>query len=148
MKGIARILLLLGAGGVALSSVLPWVRVQGALDLSWLDTNIAAPLGKTVSGTDTPAWPYLLGVGGLIAVLTLLNIARKLLMLFGLLVTVAGAGLTYYVMNVVDIEAEKRDLVSGTLIETLADSSARLGPFVLLGSGLCILVGAVYLARD
>ena len=55
MKGIGRILLLLGAGGVALSSVLPWVRVRGALNLAWLDTGVVAPLGKTVSGTDTPA---------------------------------------------------------------------------------------------
>ncbi len=147
MKSIARILLLLGAGGVALSAVLPWVRVEGLpINLDWLDTRVS-PLGKTVSGTDTPAWPYLLGAGGLIAGLTLLNVARKLLMLFGLLVTVAGAGLTYYVMNVIDIEAEKREiptLVAGAL----ADSSAQLGPFVLLASGLCILVGAVVLARD
>ncbi len=148
MKGIARILLLLGAGGVALSSVLPWVRVRGALNLAWLDTGVVAPLGKTVSGTDTPAWPYLLAAAGVIAVLTLLNFARKLLMLFGLLVTVAGAGLTYYVMNVVDIEAEKRDVLTGTALSTLADSSAKLGPFVLLASGLCILVGALALARD
>ena len=148
MKGIARILLLLGAGGVALSSVLPWVRVEGLpINLDWLDTRVA-PLGKTVSGTDTPAWPYLLAAAGVIAGLTLLNVARKLLMLFGLLVTVAGAGLTYYAMNVIEIEAEKRGAVVEAIATAAADSSAQLGPFVLLASGLCILVGAVALARD
>jgi hypothetical protein len=147
VKSIARILLLLGAGGVALSAVLPWVRVEGLpINLEWLDTRVA-PLGKTVSGTDTPAWPYLLGAGALIAGLTVLNVARKLLMLFGLLVTVAGAGLTYYVMNVIDIEAEKRD-IPALVAGAVADSSAKLGPFVLLASGLCILVGAVVLTRD
>ena len=146
MKGIARILLLLGAGGVALSSVLPWVEVRGLSQLDWFDVDVGT-LGKTVSGTDTPAWPYLLGAAGLITALTLLNVARKLLMLFGLLVTVAGAGLTYYVMNVIDIEAEKRDIPTA-VAGLVADGSAKLGPFVLLASGLCILVGAVVLARD
>ena len=146
MKGIARILLLLGAGGVALSAVLPWVEVRGLPQLDWFDVEVGA-LGTSVSGTDTPAWPYLLGAAALIAALTLFNVARKLLMLFGLLVTVAGAGLTYYVMNVIDIEAEKRDIPTA-LAGLAADSSAKLGPFVLLASGLCILVGAVALARD
>lgn len=148
MKGIARILLLVGAGGVALSAVLPWVRVEGLpISLDWLDTRIA-PIGQTVSGTDTPAWPYLLGTAGLVAGLSVLNFARKLLMLFGLLVTVAGAALTYYVMNVIEIEAEKRGAVAEAIAGAATDSSAKLGPFVLLGSGLCILIGAVYLSRD
>lgn len=148
MKGIARILLLLGAGGIALAAVLPWVRVEGLpIRLDWLDTRVAA-VGRTVSGTDTPAWPYLLGAAGVVTALTLLNLARKLLMLFGLLVTVAGAGLTYYVMNVIDIEASKRGVLAETAAGLVADSTAKAGPFVLLGSGLCILVGAAYLAGD
>lgn len=146
MKGIARILLLSGAAGIALAALLPWVTVEGLpIHLDWIGTRIS-PVGRTVSGMDTPAWPFLLGAAGLVAVLTLLNLARKLLLLFGLLTTVVGAGLAYYVMNVIDIETSGRSALEQTVAGVAIASSAEAGPFVLLGSGLCILLGA--LRRD
>src|SRR2546429_343015 len=60
MKMISRILVLVGAAAVLGSVGLPWVTVKGALpsklDLGLLGAEVS-PLGKTVSGTDTKAWP-------------------------------------------------------------------------------------------
>lgn len=145
MKGIGRLLLLAGATGVIGAAFLPWVTVEGApIDLDLLRTDISAA-GRTVSGTETPAWPVVVGVGGVIAVLALLNLARKLILLLGLVVTLAGAGLVYYVMNVVDIETSDNS-IKETLAGALISSSAEPGPFLLLASGIAILIGA--LLRD
>lgn len=142
MTGIGRLLLLGGAAGVIGAAFLPWVTVEGApIDLDLLQVGITG-IGKTVSGTDTAAWPGVVGVGGLVALLALLNVARKLLLLLGLLVTVAGAGLLYYVLNVVDIES-KGNVIKETLAGALASSSAEAGPFLLIASGIAILAGAI-----
>ena len=142
MKAIGRLLVLGGAAGVIGTAFLPWVTVQGApLDLDLLKVGVTG-VGKTVAGTDTAAWPGVVAVGGLVAVLAVLNLARKLVMLLGLLVTVAGAGLLYYVLNVVDIEAEGNALRE-TLAGALASSTAEAGPYLLLASGLAILAGAL-----
>jgi hypothetical protein len=142
VKGIGRLLVLGGAAGVIGAAFLPWVTVEGApLDLGLLRVGITG-VGKTVSGTDTAAWPGVVGVGGLVAVLALLNLARKLMLLLGLLITLAGAGLVYYVMNVVDIETSG-NVIKETLAGALVSSTAEPGPFLLLGSGVVILVGAL-----
>ncbi|HEY3238064.1 MAG TPA: Trp biosynthesis-associated membrane protein [Acidimicrobiia bacterium] len=142
MRGIGRLLLLGGAAGVIGAAFLPWVTVSGApIDLDLLRVNLSG-VGKTVSGTDTAAWPAVVGVGGVIAVLALFNLARKLILLLGLLVTLAGAGLVYYVMNVVDIETSG-NAIKETLAGALVSSTAEPGPFLLLASGIVILVGAI-----
>lgn len=139
---IARLLVLAGAGAVGASAFLPWVTVEGApLDLDLLNTRIAAT-GRTVSGTETPAWPFLVGLAGLVGALALFNLARKLLVVLGLLTTVAGAGLVYYVMNVVDIETSG-DAIRSTVAGALVQSTAEPGPFLLLAGGLAVLIGAV-----
>lgn len=148
MRAVARILLLVGAAGVVLSAFMPWVTVKGApvaLDLDWIGADIS-PGGKTVSGSETQAWPVVAGVGGLVALLTVFNVARKLLVFFGLLVVAAGAGLIYYVTNVVDIEASDNS-IKQALANAALDSSAQSGPFVLLAGGACILLGALALRR-
>ncbi|MGH9283310.1 MAG: Trp biosynthesis-associated membrane protein [Acidimicrobiales bacterium] len=142
MRGIGRLLLLGGAAGVIGAAFLPWVTVNGApIDLDLLKVDLSAA-GRTVAGTDTAAWPGVVGVGGLVALLALLNLARKLLLLLGLLVTVAGAGLLYYVLNVVEIETSG-NAVKEALAGALVSSTAGAGPFLLLASGVAILVGAV-----
>lgn len=141
MKGIGRLLVLGGAAAVIGAAFLPWVTVEGVpLDLDLLQVGITG-VGKTVSGTDTVAWPGVVGVGGLVAVLAVLNLARKLMLLLGLLITLAGAGLVYYVMNVVDIEASG-NVLKETLAGALVSSTAEPGPFLLLAGGVAILVGA------
>ena len=141
MKGIGRLLLLGGAAGVIGAAFLPWVTVSGApIDLDLIQVGITG-VGKTVSGTDTAAWPGVVGVGALVALLAVFNLARKLLILLGLLVTVAGAGLLYYVLNVVDIETSGNALKE--LGGSFASSTAEAGPFLLLASGLAIVAGAV-----
>lgn len=148
MKGLARLLLLVGAGGVVASAFLPWVTVEGtpiALDLDWLGADVR-PGGTTVSGTETDAWPVVVAVGGVVALLALLSVARKLLMLFGLLVVVAGAGLVWYTTNVVDIETSG-NTIGGVIADAALESSAQVGPFVLVASGAAILAGALALRR-
>jgi hypothetical protein len=145
MKMLSRILVLVGAAAVLGSITLPWVTVKGALvgslhfDLLGAD---ASPLGKTVSGTDTKAWPIVAGIGAVVAVLALLGLARKLIVLLGLLTTLAGGGLLYYVLNVVDIET-KGETLKNIAANAALDSSAGAGPILLLAGGLCILIGAL-----
>ncbi|MGH9035941.1 MAG: Trp biosynthesis-associated membrane protein [Acidimicrobiia bacterium] len=142
MKGTARLLMLGGAAGVIGAAFLPWVTVNGApIDLDLLQVDISG-VGKTVSGTDTAVWPGVVGVGGVVALLALFNLARKLMLLLGLLITLAGAGLVYYVMNVVDIEASG-NAIKEALAGALVSSTAEPGPFVLLAGGVAILVGAI-----
>ena len=145
MKMLSRIIVLAGAAAVAGSVALPWVTVKGALpsqlDLGVLGAEVS-PLGKTVSGTETKAWPIVAGLGALVAVLALLGLARKVLVLLGLLTTVAGGALLYYVMNVVDIET-KGDALKNALANAALDSSVGAGPLLLVAGGLAILIGAL-----
>jgi hypothetical protein len=145
MKMISRVLMLVGAAATLGSVTVPWVTVKGALpsqfDLGLLGADVS-PLSKTVTGTETKAWPIVAAVGVAVAALALLGLARKLLLLLGLLTTVAGGGLLYYVLNVVDIET-KGDTLKNTLANAALDSSAGAGPMLLLAGGLCILIGAL-----
>ena len=145
MKMISRILVLVGAAAVLGSVTLPWVTVKGALpstlDLGLLGAKVS-PLGKTVSGTETKAWPIVVAVGAVVAVLVLIGVARKLILLLGLLTTVAGGGLLYYVMNVVDIET-KGDTLKNALANMALDSSAGAGPILLIAGGLAIAIGSL-----
>lgn len=142
---ISRILVLAGAAAMLGSVTLPWVTVEGGLpatlELDFLGAD-ASPLAKTVSGTDTKAWPVVAGIGAVVAALALFGLARKLLVLLGLLTTLAGGALLYYVLNVIDIET-KGDTLKNTLATTALDSSAGAGPLLLLAGGLCILIGAL-----
>ena len=142
---LSRILVLVGAAAILGSVTVPWVTVKGALPrklhLGLLGAN-AFPLSKTVSGTDTKAWPIVVGVGAAVAALALFGLARKLVLLLGLLTTLAGGGLLYYVLNVIDIET-KGDTAKHTLANVALDSSAGAGPILLLAGGLCVLIGAL-----
>ena len=136
--------MLAGAAATLGSVTLPWVTVKGLpvnLDLGLLGADIT-PGSKTVSGTETKAWPVIAAVGVAVAALALFGLARKLLLILGLLTTLAGGGLLYYVMNVVDIET-KGDTLKNTLATAALDSSAGAGPMLLLAGGLCILIGAI-----
>jgi hypothetical protein len=142
MKILSRILVLAGAAAVIGSVTLPWVKVKGAplhLDLLGAGTS---PLSRTVSGTDTKAWPVVAGVGAVVALLALFGVARKLLVLLGLLTTLAGGALLYYVLNVVDIET-RGDTLKHTLATATVASEAGTGPILLLAGGVVILLGAL-----
>jgi hypothetical protein len=145
MKMLSRVVVLAGAAAVLLSVKVPWVTVKGALpsrlDLGVLGASVS-PLGKTVSGTDTKAWPVVVAVGAVVAVLALLGLARKLLLLLGLVTTLAGGALLYYVLNVVDIET-KGDTLKHALATAALSSSTGAGPILLLAGGLAILVGSL-----
>ena len=142
---LSRILVLAGAAAVIGSIAVPWVTVKGALptvlNLGLIGADVS-PFSKTVSGTDTQIWPIVAAVGAVVAVLALLGLARRVLVLLGLLITLAGGGLLYYVLNVVDLET-KGDTLKNTLATTALDSSAGAGPLLLLAGGIAILIGAL-----
>ena len=145
MKMISRVLVLVGAAAMLGSVALPWVTVEGGLpDTLKLDVlgADASPLSKTVWGTETKAWPVVAGLGAVVAALALFGVARKLLVLLGVLTTLAGGALVYYVLNVIDIET-RDDTLKNALATTALDSSAGAGPLLLLAGGICILIGAL-----
>jgi hypothetical protein len=144
MTFVARLLLLAGATGMAVSALLPWVTVRGAVGLDLGAIGADVTLGsKTVSGTETSLWPAIVAVAAVVAILALLNVARRLLIALGLIVIVAGGALLYYVANVVEIEGDKRDAVQQALSDALISSSTGPGPGLLLASGIAIVVGAL-----
>ena len=146
MTFVSRLLLLAGAAGMALSALLPWVTIKGiGLDLGLVGAELS-PGARTVSGIDTSVWPVILAVAGLVAILALLNLARKLLLVLGLLVIAAGGGLLYYVSNAVDIEAGGRSGIEQLIADAVITSSTGPGTPLLIASGLAIVVGAL-LAR-
>ena len=58
MSFISRLLLLAGATGLALATVLPWVTIRGIeLQLGPIGAEVA-PGARTVNGTDTVLWPF------------------------------------------------------------------------------------------
>lgn len=143
MRGLARVLVMVGGGGVAASALLPWVTVEGpSLRLDFLDA-VTSAAGRTVAGTETAAWPGVVGVGVVVGLLGLLNLARRALALLGLLTVVAGGALVYYAANAVDIETSGRSGVERALGEAALSSAPDVGAFVLLASGLVVVLGSL-----
>jgi hypothetical protein len=137
-------LLLAGALGLALSVLLPWVTVKGPglnLDLGLVGAKVSSG-SRTVAGVETSVWPFALGIAALVAVVTVLGVATRLLAVVGLLVTIAGAALLYYCANVLDIETSGSAVKRG-LSEALLTSSTGPGPPLILASGFAILVGGL-----
>ncbi len=148
MSFVSRVLLLAGAGCMAVSVLLPWVMIEGptiALDLGLIGAQASAG-SRTVAGTDTSIWPAIAGVAVVIAILGGLQVARGLLIAAGLILLAAGGALLYYVSNVVEIEGSGRGAVGDVVAETLITSTAGLGPPLLIAAGIAILTGAL-LAR-
>jgi hypothetical protein len=145
MKSVGRLLLLAGAAGLALSVLLPWVTVRGLslnLDLGVVGAEIT-PGSKTVAGVETSVWPVFVGAAAVVAVLTLLNVAHKLLAVVGLAVAAAGGALVYYCANVVDIETSDSGPIARALADALIESSTGPGPPLIVASGVAILAGAL-----
>lgn len=142
-SGPGRVLVLAGAAALVLGALLPWVEVRGVpLDLDWLGVGI--PIGgREVAGTDTAAWPVLVGVAAFIALLAVLGRARRLVLGLGLAALAAGAALMYYLANVIEIETSGRSEVERSLAELAVRSSVQAGPYVLLGGAVLIVVGAL-----
>ena len=135
--------MLTGAGGMILSALLPWVTIRGiGLDLGLIGAEVS-PGSRTVHGTDTSIWPAIVAVAAVIAVLGLLNLARKLLLGLGLLAIAAGAALVYYTSNIVELELGGGSAVRQRLVEELILSDAGPGPVVLLASGVVVVLGVL-----
>ena len=144
MAFVSRLLLLAGAAGVALSVLLPWVTIRGiALHLGPIGAQVS-PGARTVHGADTSIWPLLLGAGALVAILALLGIARRLLLVLGLLVIAAGGALLYYVSNAVELEAGGRSAIEQLIAHAIVTSSTGPGTPLLIAAGLAIVVGALF----
>jgi hypothetical protein len=145
MRSAGRLLLLAGAFGLALSVLLPWVTVRGLplrLDLGAVGAEIT-PGSMTVAGVETSLWPVCVGVAAVVFVLTLLNVARRLLAVLGLLVAAGGGALVYYTANVVDIETSDGGPIARAVADALVESSTGPGPPLVLASGIAIVAGAL-----
>jgi len=141
--------MLAGAAATILAAFLPWVTLKGVvvtLDLGLVGAEVS-PGNRTVYGTDTPLWPALVAIGVVVAALALLGIARGLVLALGLLVTVAGGLLVFYMANVIDIETRGGGELERALKRALADalltSSVGPGTPLLLAGGVAIVAGAL-----
>jgi hypothetical protein len=148
MSPVGRACVVAGAVAVLPATALRWVTVQGLpLDLGLLRADITAT-HRSVDGWDTAAWPVLLGVAGLTALLGLSGRLRGLATILGLAVTVAGGALLYYLHHVIDIETSDRSELERRLAHTAITSSVGPGPYLLLGAGVLIVLGALTGPRD
>jgi len=146
---LGRPLTLLGGVGVLVSVFLPWVTIAGTpLDLGLgLLTVTIVPGGKTVSGTATSVWPIICGVGLLVLVLSLLPRTGKLIAVLGGLVAIAGAGLVYYVANIIAFKTDQHGALVRDIAGATITSQTGPGPPLLLVSGLVILAGGLAVSR-
>ena len=142
---ISRALVLGGAAAGVLAALLPWVTVKGpslTLDLGVIGAH-AAPADRTVRGLDTALWPALVAVGAAVAVLALFGVARRILLVLGLLVTVAGALLLVYMANVIEIETRDGGALRKAAADALLTSAIGPGTPLLLAGGIAIVAGSL-----
>jgi hypothetical protein len=143
---LSRAFILAGATATLLAAFLPWVTVKGlsvSLDLGLVGADVGAA-NRTVAGTDTSLWPVLVGIAGVVAVLGLLGVARRAVLVLGLLVTAGGALLLVYMANVLDIATRgKGGELKRLLADALLSSSVGPGTPLLLAGGLAIVTGAL-----
>jgi len=140
---VSRFLLLGGAAGLALAALVPWVTIRGLeLRLGPVGAEVS-PGGRTVNGTDTSLWPFLLGVAAVVVILALLNVARKVLLTVGLLVVAAGGALLYYLSNVVEIESSGSNAIEKLIADAVISSSVGPGAPLIIAGGIAIVAGAV-----
>jgi hypothetical protein len=146
---IARTLILVGAAAVLGSAFLPWVTVKGlpvTLDLGLVGAEVSIG-SRTVAGTDTVLWPALVAIALVVAALGLFGVAWRLVFMIGLIVSVAGGVLLFYVANVIDLETRGSNQLMRAAADALLSSSIGPGTPLLLGGGLAILVGSLLLER-
>lgn len=146
---IPRVLILAGAAATLLSAFLPWVTVEGVpvrLDLGLVGAEVS--LGsRTVAGTDTVLWPALVAVALVVAALALFGVAWRLVFMIGLIVSVAGGVLLFYVANLIDLETRGSNQLTRAAADALLSSSIGPGTPLMLGGGLAIVAGSLLLAR-
>jgi len=144
VRFVSRLLLLAGAGAMAVSVLLTWVTIDGpsiALDLPLIGAEVS-PRSRTIAGTDTALWPVVVAIAAVVAILGLLGVARRLLLALGLLVVGAGNALLYYVSNAVEIESNDRGRIEQLVADALISSSTGPGPPLLIAAGIAIFAGA------
>ncbi len=146
---IPRALILAGAAATLLSAFLPWVTVKGlpvTLDLGLVGAQVS--LGsRTVAGTDTVLWPGLVAVALAVAALGLFGVAWRLVFMIGLIVSVAGGVLLFYVANVIDLETRGSNELMRAAADALLSSSIGPGTPLMLGGGVAIVIGSLLLER-
>ena len=146
---IPRALILAGAAATLLSAFLPWVTVKGlpvTLDLGLVGAEVS--LGsRTVAGTDTVLWPGLVAIAVVVAALGLFGVAWRLVFMIGLIVSVAGGVLLFYVANVIDLETRGSNQLMRAAADALLSSSVGPGTPLMLGGGVAIVIGSLLLAR-
>jgi hypothetical protein len=145
VRPLGRLLSAVGAFGVLVSVLLPWVTVSGTpldLDLGLLSVDIV-PGGRTVSGTGTSVWPIVVVAGLVVLGLIVVPRAGRLIAALGGLIALAGAGLLYYAENIIRFKTEQHGAIVALIAKATITSSTGPGPPVLLASGLVILAGGL-----
>ncbi|HWH09924.1 MAG TPA: hypothetical protein VG165_02260 [Solirubrobacteraceae bacterium] len=145
MRFLGRLLAIAGAIGVIVSVFLPWVTVSGIpldLNLGLLSVDIV-PGGRTVAGTGTSVWPVICAVGLLVGILGFVPRAGRLIVVLGGLIILAGAGLIYYVENIIKFKTDEHGAIVRLLANATITSSTGPGPPLLLASGVVILIGGL-----
>lgn len=154
MKRLGSTVALLGGLGIAGAVALPWIEVSGLpIELDVLPV-AGTVLNETVSGLDTAAWPLVVAVGGGVVALAARRImvpggrlARIGLVGLGGLTALAALGLVYYAANLVDIELSDRSSAERAAAEALVEAEVQTGVYVLLASGVAVVVGAAAASR-
>jgi hypothetical protein len=145
VRFLGRLLAIAGAIGVIVSVFLPWVTVSGIpldLNLGLLSVDIV-PGGRTVAGTGTSVWPVICAVGLLVGILGFVPRAGRLIVVLGGLIILAGAGLIYYVENIIKFKTDEHGAIVRLLANATITSSTGPGPPLLLASGVVILIGGL-----
>ena len=88
-------------------------------------------------------WPVLVLAGAAAAALALLGVARRVLLVLGLLVTAAGALLLVYMANVIDFETRGDSALERAAADAVLSSSVGPGTPLLLAGGVAIVAGAL-----
>lgn len=144
---LARGLLLAGAAATIVACLLTWVTIDGPSLVLGLVGAEVSPGDRTVTGLDTPLWPFLVGTAVVVAALALLERARRVLLVVGLLVTAAGAALLVYMANVIEIETRGDSGLEQAAADALLTSSVGPGTPLLLAAGVAIVAGSLLLRR-
>lgn len=150
MSRVAGVVVALGGALLAAAAAAPWITVRGlSFDLDLLGVS-AGGIGTTVSGSDTDAWPVLVGVGAALALAGVAVLAgrrgtalRGLLLVAGTVVVLAGVGLVYYATNLVDIELRDRSRIEREAAELALSSSPEIGLYLIVAAGGLVILGAL-----
>ena len=148
LSGAARWLAAGGGLAVVAAVVLPWVTVRARVPVDLELLSVEVPAGEhTVAGIDTMVWPGLAALAILAVTAAALRRGRRLFVGLGLLFAAAGAGLLYYLANIIDIKTRDSSVLERTAADLLIGTSVGPGPYVIMGGGAALAIAGLLRRR-